>query len=653
MPGFRLSRLACQPGGEYHHSLDELRRIIAEVVQPGQFYVASPLELNWQKVEREVVSWEVLRSRLLDRAQTRLERSFEAWNVFTVEHGTRSDEPLLSVKLDAEAGQIHVVRAIYSYAWEGYHAGNDVYLSRETQKWVRELVGSIAWKHFSDLPALRDELIALVFHAVIGSSRLPLTSVEAPLPAFSLGLLGYYYRPSAGDAEPPLSSVEALIQRALTPELNELERTKLLENVLRAAPATELESVVECYQLRWQAIGGATEELPALMRRLFDEVALSPLTGFIESALRFLVVLEAKGALSADAVTDFLSYLMRHLVRHLTAYDLITFHHQGANYPDALLLDAALRSYLERIEREPFLFLPADTDDGPTQTRKRLRRRALRQAWLLRRFYEGLPVPDTPTTPGENARILPPPHMRVPEEQILAREKRTKRLFVNDPLPQRAGPRAHDALRLSLRDLTYPSELRELGTALFLDRPFGVGKAATEPDQTLLLAYEAFSRLIASRHLRYLADDLGLLPATERDALLATLKCLPVRGVPLPLARGAARPGSVSLDDARKMAADFVFLRTTRHSVQQLLEQFDFSVLEQRLPLDFVTSGQSVLVMRDDVSERLAVYDADSRKRLELEVRAERGYACRGGREYPVSGLCAVLGTERHMLPPR
>ena len=50
-------------------------------------------------------------------------------------------------------------------------------------------------------------------------------------------------------------------------------------------------------------------------------------------------------------------WLLRQLGRHLTAYDLVTFHHRGANYPDALLLDDLLRRYLLRIERTPELFV--------------------------------------------------------------------------------------------------------------------------------------------------------------------------------------------------------------------------------------------------------------------------------------------------------
>src|SRR5205823_5868741 len=103
----------------------------------------------------------------------------------------------------------------------------------------------------------------------------------------------------------------------------------------------------------------------------------------------------------------------------------------------------------------------------------------------------GLPVPDAPTSPGENSRVLPAPHVRVPEEQILEPAQRRRRLFAEaPPLPQ--SDRVQELLRQSVADLQHPKELQELGLALFLERPLGESKAPGEPDQTVLLSYEAF-----------------------------------------------------------------------------------------------------------------------------------------------------------------
>src|SRR5262249_10169224 len=160
-------------------------------------------------------------------------------------------------------------------------------------------------------------------------------------------------------------------------------------------------------------------------------------------------LLVAGGALVLEEQVDFLGYTVRQIARHLTAYDLHTFHHRGANYPDALLLDAVLKEYFGLIEARPQLFL---TSPGPGDPRRPWRRRALRQGWLLRRFYEGLPVPDAPTSPGENARVLPPPHSRVPEEQILHPGRRQRRLYADEPLDRHLGRRARTVLGQSIED---------------------------------------------------------------------------------------------------------------------------------------------------------------------------------------------------------
>src|SRR5262249_6970238 len=148
---------------------------------------------------------------------------------------------------------------------------------------------------------------------------------------------------------------------------------------------------------------------------------------------------------------------------------------------------------------------PSPEVDEKDAKRKRLLRRALRQAWLLRRRYEGHAVPHEPTSPGENLRVLPRPHVRVPDSQIANPAERTKRLYEDDPLDRYLGEQARLVLLQSLADLQQSEELRELGMATFLDRPFGVGKSPGEPDGTILLSYQAFSRTIARQRLDLLA----------------------------------------------------------------------------------------------------------------------------------------------------
>jgi hypothetical protein len=657
-------------------SPDEIRKVVAEAIHPAHFFFQRPLILEWHHLPCEQTAWEIYQGRLLDPAHTRLRQTFESWTVFCIESGSRSAEPLLSVKLDVAGRQLHVTRAIYCYAWEGYHAGDNVYLSRETRKWVRELVGSIPLDRFQDDGQLRAELATLLFQAVVGSSRLPLQSVEAPLPAFSLGNLAYFYRSGGGPLHgPPMQSFQDLIEEGLQDDLTWLEKAKLLEAVLRGTTRENLVQAGELFMHRWLDLGYTNNDWIRLCRTLFNEIALSPYTDFVDKWLFFLSSLEQRGYLDADRHIDFLSYMLRQNVRHLTAYDLITFHHCGANYPDALLLNAVLKAYLAQIEGRPACFLCTGSDGAACRRQKQLRRRALRQAWLLRRMVEGLPIPDAPTSPGENSRVLPPPFERVPEEQIFQPDKRTKRLFEGEPLLF-PGERSRLALQQSIADLRHPAELQELGMAIFLARPLGIGKAATEPDRTLLLSYETFSRSIAMHRLRFLAlqPDCNWDEEAFEKYRQALLRDMRVEGIPLPRSPRDRRPGAVVLQDAASVADDFLVLRTTRQAVDAFVQQFDFAALSKRIALDYLEPHRRLLIA-SAVSTRsgpegiLDIYDGRLQRRLELQVDLSQGYDCRAGQEYPAAGLRVLrawdaassagkaqehdLETESIILPPR
>ncbi len=602
------------PGPSEPLNLETALRLAAEVLQPEHFYVGTGLMLEWDHAAKEETSWEIFQGRLLDPAHTRERRVFETWNVYQIEVGGRSAEPLLSLKWDAAERRFYVVRGIDSYVWEGYDSGGGVILSRERRKWVRELVGAFVLDGFSDAGALRDELICLLFHAVVGTSRLPLTSVEAPLPAFSFGQLLYCH--GIGEAEGgPVRSVESLARAISRPGLSRLERVKLLEAFLHALPLSDIGAAACRF-----ASHSTKKDVIALLRSLFNAASLSPYTGLGEKTVALLGALEQDGFLADADSADFLGWLLRQIGRHLTAYDLVVFHHRGANYPDALVLDALLKAYLIRIERRPDLFLDDARDEETARKIKRRRRRALRQGWLIRRHYERWPVPDLPTSPGENNRVLPPSHPRVPEEQILQPSRRTRRLYEGDPLPSHLGPRSAEVLRQSVADLCHSEELRELGMALFLDRPLGANKAATEPDGTLLLASEAFSKSIAEQRVRELAREPSLLTELECDQVLSRLaKGEETRGLPLDAIGGDSRPGSVSLTDARRAAPDFVVLRTMPASVQALLEQLGFPAMAGQTDLDYL-KGDRVLIARHATGKALVVYDHELRPRLKLPL---------------------------------
>jgi hypothetical protein len=630
-------------GQAHAFSQGQVSAIMAQVMSPEHFFVGESAALAWQRLPFEEEPWEVFNGRLLDLAHTRASRAFASWNVLLVDQPDRPGKAVLSLKLDAEAGQVHVVRSLLCHVWEGYNAGDNVYLSREVTRWVRELVGSVELAHFRDADQLRGELAGLLFRAVIGASRLPLTSVEAPLPAFSLGQWAYFFR--TGGRAGPLRSWYELIEHGLQAEQSWLVKAKLLELLLRAVPAAELGEATARFVGRWQALGQATCEMAALLRTVFNEVALSPYTDFVDKGLAFVQHLVDNGPFTTAMQVDFLGHLLRQLGRHLTAYDLVTFHHRGANYPDALLLDAVLKTYLGLAECRPDLFTagPGAAEEG----RKRLRRRALRQGWLLRRRYEGHPVPDAPTSPGENARVLPPPHVRVPEEQIANPLRRTRRLYAGDPLPRHLGVSGRGILQESIRDLAHLTEVRELGTAVFIDRPLGVFKAVGEPDQTLLLAHEAFSRTVGGQRLELLGLDAELLPdPAEVEALAQRLRHLEVTGLP---AAAIARPerAVVSLADARRVAEDYVILRTLPGGVNDFFEQFDLGPLASCCALDYLTPRQPVLIVRTASPGAgpegvLTVFDAGMRRRMELEVNREEGYVTRRGQKFPSGGLCVL-----------
>jgi hypothetical protein len=490
--------------------------------------------------------------------------------------------------------------------------------SREAVRWRRELVGTVYLSCFAHAGHLRDELACLLFQAVVGTSRLPLTSIESPLPDFSLGRLLYLYRPRGSS---PLAPARELRAACDDVSMSVTERVKLFEFVIRTSPKEELGEVAGWFGQNESA------DPPALFGEMFNSASLSPYTDFAPKALALLGALVRRGTIKEEARADSLARLVRQLGRHLTAYDLVTFHHRGANYPDGLLLDNLLGELLDVFSARPDLFL-GDTPGA------RLRRRAVRTALLFRLAYTGHPVPDAPTSPGENLRVMPPPYFPVPEDQIYSPTARTRRLFIDElSLDSRL-------IRAVFADLDEPAEMQELGTALFLDRPFGVGKAAGEPDQTLLASHVLFSRSIAEERLRLLGRKPDWLP--DPGALIRwrnKVRGLAVSGVPLPNLDSTMRPGVVSLADAWRVVGDWIMMRTTRQTVCDLARQFDLHPLNESglLPVE------RWRVMAVGVAPgSIRVFDDRLQARIEISADPSAGYAVRGGTEMPAAGLVVL-----------
>lgn len=614
-------------------STEVVSGVITELLAPGHFWCAPSLRLEWQGPVQEEVPWEIFRGQLLDRRHCRESRTFITWKVFIGEEGDRSREPLLAVYFDVPTGQLHVVRAVCVLAWEGYAEGK-VILSRQVPHWQREWVGGVALCDLSTPAEVRQELAELLFQAVVGTSRLPLTSLQTPLPAFLLGWLAYW--PVAWGSA-PLSSWRELFREVLPRLETEEAQARLLEVVLRNLPAEETAAAAHCFRQVWTAQEGTPAQAAHLLRTLVNQVSLSPWTDLVPRMLELVQTWTVQGWWPADLEVDLLASWLLQLSRHLTAYDLVIFHHRGANYPDALFLDALLRRYSTLIAERPELF------SGNTAAVRR-RRRALRQGWHLRRHYEGLPVPAIPTSPGENLRIWPVPRPQVSEEHLHHPPSRPCRLFANQPPDYLDAALVRQVLAASLDDLAHPQELRELGLGLFLDRPLGAAKHPLEPDQTVLLSYLAFSRTLAQSRLHELAEQAqSLKENTAWEALHQALRQMPIAG--LPLTAIASAPGRiVSLADAARVAPDFLLLRTTRQTLADFLRQYDFTSISKIYCLDFLLQRQEALLVPvapppGEELYLLALYDAQLRRRLELGFPRSASYVRRRGQEYLRDGL--------------
>ncbi len=465
---------------------------VEQALAPGRFFVAPPGVFGVRHVPREDVAWEVFRGHLL--ATTRERAFFECWHVT---FDPRGAQPLISIRWQAERRQLHVTRQILTHGFAAYEESPGVILSRPTEKWVEELVGTLDVEQLEtdELPA---ELATLVYLAVVGISRLPITSLESPLPSFSLGQLAYL--PDLPATGPAHRDTGEFLHAALRTSQPIPFQARALETALRASDATSWPRIVQIVRDDFQATpGGPPNGWPAIFRTLFGGVALAPYTPLTARLVGLIESLSDQNALGPAGALDVLSYMLRYLGRHLTAFDLTLFHNFGANYPDALFLDELLRAFLKIARSNSRLLLPSD--QSRTDQAARLRRRALRQACLLRAHYEGHRVPDAPTSMGENTRVLPAPFKRVPEEQIMQPAKRTRRLYEGEPLDGLLGESGRALLDASLADLDQASELAELGTAQYLDRPLGALKSHGEVDRTPLVSCVAFSRAIAKRRL--------------------------------------------------------------------------------------------------------------------------------------------------------
>ena len=477
---------------------------------------------------------------------------------------------------------------------------------------------------------------------LVGLSRLPLNSVERAASVF-LGRAGFFssLKENSRPANEPLELLDFDPGRGseVLPE-----HVRRFELFLRNADTRTLEAGADHIAKLGNADAGI------LLRKVFNETSLTPYTQFTDNALDFAGLLFKRSALSFNRYAAFLLGLVRQTVFHLTAYDLITFHHQGANYPDALLLDALMRKVLDLAGTHPETFGTTAGNDRSAVTAMRRRRRAFLLGWWMHRFLEGLAVPDAPTSPGENRRLMPAPHRAVPEEQLNQPGRRSRRLFAERPIDWRAH---RNLLIAGLEELADPDMLLDLGTGLFLDRPFGLNKPPAALDLTPLLSYSLFSRKLAIGRLEQITQLEPWLESTP--AWVAARNSQPDSrevGVAVPMPRTSAR--TVKLQDCWRTSDDFVVRGATIQTVRQLKAFFDWRSCPTPLR-DWHEQRLVPVPMPGDSSAicRIVFFDADWKVQAECTVADELGFRRRGALELPSPGLAIVHGGVRHLIAAR
>jgi hypothetical protein len=528
---------------------EQLQECVARALAPEHFFFKPPLALRVEQRPQDRRRWELFRGELLQPDQTRLEKSFHSWFLYLDDPERPALGPTLAVRWDRDEERLHVTRGFAVHGHQAYGKGNIVQ-TRPAIKWFEERVGTIDLGS-ADAIALMHQLARLLGSACTGTSRLPITSVESPLPVYAFGR--FAFAGCTGVRSPLTTLREWLETGAAAP--------KAIDFALRTAEKNEVGIIADAVRCALDRYPQAARKCRQVLADLFHTLAFPPDSEFPQRVVALLKALHK----TYDLRPTVRSYLLN-LSRHLNAYDLMRFHNQGANYPDALFLDALLKLHLEMVGR----------GDDPRDLR------ALRAACVWRKKLEGLPVPDRPTSPGDLQRVWPPNMNYVPEEQLKP-EGRTHRLFVDQPLECLLDDTTLDALHRSFYEDEPQLLLLELGRATFLDRPLGVFKSLRNwhRDQTPLVAYAAHSKTLCRQRLAD-AAAWGWITSKHCQQLQARVSELELLGISaeeMPLAQ--PRPGVISLEDARQAAPDFIFISITTSGWASLSRVLDFESVRQ------------------------------------------------------------------------
>ena len=108
---------------------------------------------------------------------------------------------------------------------------------------------------------------------------------------------------------------------------------------------------------QWTARHQSLVDVQHVVYSLFHRLSLSPYTGFVGQLDLSAADMVRADMLGAAAVIDVISYCVAPSGAPLDGVRSERFHHLGANYPDALLLDAMFGEYIGLAARRPDLFL--------------------------------------------------------------------------------------------------------------------------------------------------------------------------------------------------------------------------------------------------------------------------------------------------------
>ncbi len=587
--------------------------IIEKVIHPSRFFVAPGIQLRWIR-GIETVAWEMFRGSLLDERQTRERQTFASWSVI----GPDDDEPWLSIKWHRATATIHVTRSIRCHAHEAYEQ-NGVIQARPVIRRVRELVGSLSLSRLSALSELPDELATLMVSAVVGTHRLPVTSLETPMPEFSLGLFSYDGLGS-GDSQ-PTADTGAWLSRIQHTSPDDVQAARLLEFALRGTPPHQLKKLTNFLT--------AEADLSKRLRLVMLHVSLTPYLDFTTKVWQLTDAMLDAGRISAEQRLDLFCWVLRLVARHLTSFDLVEFHHRGANYPDALLIDELAGRLTQTLSKSLEFFLDLPTDDNQVRHRKRLRRRAIRQTWLLRRENAGRRVPPHPASPGDMLRVFPPWQNESSADSKQHGEWSPRRLFADLGILDASMPVVACVLRASVEDLVNEMERRELGLGLFLDRPLGWAKQGGEPDRTLMLAHECYSPAVAARRADALRSFASYVPPP-----------LETVGVPWRCRTPRRRPGVVSLQDMQLSPHEFRLVRTTRSSRREFWLRYAIEGEAAASPrVNRLQAESTLIVPSPERPDELLFLDEGGRCRLRGIMVSSEGYRLYRGHEYLAGGI--------------